>query len=291
MQIGFIGAGRVGCSIGKYMKQGGLPVAGYVSRSTESAEEAGTFTGTKAFGKLEKIVEACDVLCIATPDGAIAGVWEEIRELPLEQKILCHFSGSYSSDVFSGIEQTGASACSVHPMYAFSDKFHSYQKLNQAYFTIEGAEAAVTVMKELLSGLGNSVLQISSDKKALYHCGATLVSNAVAALYQTGLDMMGDCGIGEQQANQLLGPLVAANLETVLEAGPARALTGPVERGDVKTVEKHLSVLEPGRRGLYLALGRSILRLAQKKHTDRDYAEMEQLFQSCENDGCTRRQR
>ena len=43
MQIGFIGAGKVGCSIGKYLKEHGRPVAGYVSRHIESSEFAGTF--------------------------------------------------------------------------------------------------------------------------------------------------------------------------------------------------------------------------------------------------------
>ena len=97
MQIGFIGAGKVGCSIGKYLKEHGRPVAGYVSRHIESSEFAGTFTDTKAFENLQEMTESCDILCITTTDREIGNVWNELRKQDLKDKIICHFSGSYSS--------------------------------------------------------------------------------------------------------------------------------------------------------------------------------------------------
>ena len=75
MQIGIIGAGKVGCSMGRYMREHGLFLVGYYSRSIDSSEEAGIFTDTKVFEDLKSIIMACDMLCIATPDDAIAQVW------------------------------------------------------------------------------------------------------------------------------------------------------------------------------------------------------------------------
>ena len=88
MQIGFIGAGKVGCSIGKYLKEHGRPVAGYVSRHIESSEFAGTFTDTKAFENLQEMTESCDILCITTTDREIENVWNELQKQDLKDKII-----------------------------------------------------------------------------------------------------------------------------------------------------------------------------------------------------------
>jgi hypothetical protein len=314
MDIGIIGAGKVGCSMGKYMKEHGLPVAGYFSRSSESSEEAGTFTNTTVFYQLSDIIKKCDILCIATPDDVIGSVWKEILELSkpektdlptaekrtelgnpdltksgnpgfraLENKILCHFSGSLSSDVFSGTESVGAFACSVHPMYAFSDKFTSYRQLNHVFMTMEGDERAVCVMEKLFSDMGNPVLKIRPEQKALYHCSASLVSNHMIGLYQLGLDLLERCGIERATAEQLLGSLVSANTQAMLEKGPEKALTGPIERGDVQTVKKHLSVLEEDEAALYRMLSQKVLEAARKKNPTKNYEEMAFLLdEKCE---------
>ena len=91
MQIGFIGAGKVGCSIGKYLKEHGRPVAGYVSRHIESSEFAGTFTDTKAFENLQEMTENCDILCITTTDREIGNVWNELQKQDLVAHIHLRF--------------------------------------------------------------------------------------------------------------------------------------------------------------------------------------------------------
>lgn len=296
MNIGIIGAGKVGCSMGKYMKEQGLTVAGYFSRHRESSEHAGTFTETKVFEHLEDMIQECDILCIATPDDVIGVVWEELRQiaaldesaLPFQNKIICHFSGSLSSAVFSGIEDTGAVGCSVHPMYAFSDKFTSFQKLNTVWFTMEGQEEALSVMEKILTSMGNQVLKIASDKKALYHCSASIVSNFVVALVQTGLDMLERCGISEKMGRELFGPLICNNIESMLCSGCEAALTGPIERNDCQTVKKHLEILcaEYGKESresmVYRLLGGQVLSVAGSKNPQRDYKEMKSLFAMAE---------
>ncbi|MCI8964143.1 MAG: DUF2520 domain-containing protein [Eubacterium sp.] len=279
MQIGIIGAGKVGCSMGRYMREHGLFLVGYYSKSIDSSEEAGIFTDTKVFEDLESIIMACDMLCIATPDDAIAQVWAEIRriseEFPetcsLEHKVLCHFSGSLSSEVFSGIDSTGASGCSIHPMSAFSDRFTSHFKLKEVIFTMEGQPEACHAMTEVFSLLGNKVLQIEPEKKSLYHCAASLVSNFMIGLYQMGLDLLEECGIGKEEGEELFQPLVEKNVHQMLWEGAVEALTGPIERGDAGTVQKHLSVLGESDAQIYRLLGQRVLAVAEEKNPERDY--------------------
>ncbi len=278
--------------MGRYMREHGLFLVGYYSRSIESSEEAGTFTDTKVFEDLESIIMACDMLCIATPDDAIAEVWAEIRRIAekypetcsLEHKVLCHFSGSLSSDVFSGIDSMGASGCSIHPMSAFSDKFTSYYKLKDVIFTMEGQREACRVLTEVFSLLGNKVLRIKPEKKILYHCAASLVSNFMIGLYQMGLDLLEDCGIGKEEGEELFQPLVKKNVQQMLWEGAAEALTGPIERGDVGTVQKHLSVLGGPDAQIYRLLGQKVLAVAEEKNPGRDYESIKNIIMGSTQD-------
>ena len=285
MQIGIVGAGKVGCSLGKYLaestacQRADIRITGYAGRSEESVESAATFTKTKAFDSVQQLVKKSDVLFITTPDDAIASVWEQLKKETIYGKIICHFSGSLSSELFSGREELGVSACSIHPMYAFSNKFTSYQQLNSVLFTMEGDKKALEQMSSLFHITGNEVCIISPDKKVTYHAAASMVSNMMIGLYEQSIRLLEDCGFEREAARTLVKPLVSGNVQSFLEKSPEEALTGPIERNDLETVRKHLSVLSGRQRELYVNLGWILTDLAKKKNPERDYKEMSQLFE------------
>ena len=282
MEIGIVGAGRVGCSIGKYLKEHGAAVAGYYSKSRESVEFAATFTNTAAFPSLGELVEAVSMIFITTPDDEIRPVWEKIAGQPIRGKIICHFSGSLSSDVFLNREKRGFYACSFHPMYAFSDKFTSYKQLNQVMFTAEGDKEALAELCPLLERLGNPVFVIKGKKKERYHAAASLISNMMIGLYQMGIDMLVDCGFSETEARSLVKPLVEGNIQHLLGTSPEQALTGPIERGDVETIKKHLAQLTDREHQVYIGLGRTLTEVAERKNPHKDYAVIEELLRADE---------
>lgn len=285
MEIGIVGAGKVGCSIGKYLQEHDIPVAGFFSKTRESVEFAATFTETKAFQSLKELLAVSDILFIATPDRCISDIWEEIAIQSIQSKIICHFSGSLSSVVFTGMEKTGASGCSIHPMYAFSSKFTSYKKLNQVLFTIEGDEKALATIKPLFEKMGNTVCVISSSDKVRYHAAASMMSNMMIGLYQMGIDMFMDCGFDNDSARRLAEPLLRGNVEAVLTTSPEQALTGPIERNDVETIEKHLKVLNKNEKEVYVNLGRVLAEIAGRKNPNRDYTAISNLFYDMEDEG------
>lgn len=70
-----------------------------------------------------------------------------------------------------------------------------------------------------------------------------------------------------------------ANLDHLVQDGPQKALTGPVERGDTTTVAKHLACLPQGDgQQLYRVASRRLIRLAEEKHPDVDYRPMKELL-------------
>ena len=74
IKFGFIGAGKVGFSLGKYLKENNINVIGYYSRKLHSSQEAAFFTDTKHFENLNELVNNSDVIFITTPDSQIEQV-------------------------------------------------------------------------------------------------------------------------------------------------------------------------------------------------------------------------
>ena len=284
MQIGIIGAGKVGCSLGRYFVEQGLGVSGYSSKTKESVETAATFTNTRAYDSLYQLVSENNLIFITTPDDCISEVWAQIVQYDYNEKnkIICHFSGSLSSDVFLNREKRGFYACSFHPMYAFSDKFTSYKQLNQVMFTAEGDKEALAELCPLLERLGNPVFVIKGKKKERYHAAASLISNMMIGLYQMGIDMLVDCGFSETEARSLVKPLVEGNIQHLLGTSPEQALTGPIERGDVETIKKHLAQLTDREHQVYIGLGRTLTEVAERKNPHKDYAVIEELLRADE---------
>ena len=105
MKIGIIGSGRVGYSMGKYMQDHGIRVTGFYDRHRERALDAAQFTGTGSFDRIEDLVAASDTLFLTVSDGAIEELWDCIAAKNVKGKVVCHFSGSLSSDIFSAINR------------------------------------------------------------------------------------------------------------------------------------------------------------------------------------------
>lgn len=278
MRIGFIGAGRVGCSVGKYLSIHGVKVAGYYSRSDDSARWAAEFTGSLAYGERKDCVDASDILFLAVPDDAIEEVWREMRSCRLEDKVICHFSGMCTSAVFTNIGIKNAHGASLHPMFAFDSREHAYKQLEGVGFTVEGDVEAVRALRELLEPIGNPVLEIERRQKAKYHAAASILSNHVAAVLHCGYQLLEEAGFDEEEARAFSKALVLGNVEHIADRGAVAALTGPIERGDIGTVQQHLQVLDAEQEEMYRFLGKRLIRLAAQKNPDADYTSMQKLL-------------
>ena len=177
-----------------------------------------------------------------------------------------------SSNVFSGIERTKACGCSIHPMYAFSDKETSWLQFQKAYLTMEGSEKAVAVMRSLFEGLGHTVYGLDSADKVKYHAAAVLASNAV-------VELLSECGFAEEESRKLLAPLITENVSSIVKNGCAKALTGPVERADVQTVKNHLAALQGSdEEAVYRSISKKLTALAKCRNPQRDYTALERIM-------------
>ncbi len=269
MKIGIVGAGRVGTSVGKYITEYSAQhsLSGFYSRTYSNTVKSADFCSTKAFKSLSDLIASSDTFFIAVSDKEIGNVWECIDKALIKNKIIGHFSGSLSSDVFTGANDYGAYTGSIHPVYAFSNKFESYKNLNQAVFTAEGDAVFLSEVKGFFENLGNRVCVIDKTKKPLYHTSVSMASNHLMGLLFSVVNMLKSCGFSEADAYTVLTPLMSNNLNNALENGVSQALTGPIERGDVSTIEKHLGVLSGEYEEIYKLLGNQVLKIAENKNS------------------------
>lgn len=301
MNIGFIGAGKVGCSLGRYFVEHGqdtggaegahdgqessLCVKGYYSRSSMSAKDAARFTHSKEYETIRDLTDECDVIFLTVPDGSIRETWEQVREYDINGKTICHCSGAMSSaDAFDGIGETGAFGYSIHPLFAVSDKYNAYRELTGVFFTLEGGRDGehsrqFTELRKRLELVGNPTSIINGDDKTTYHCAAAIASNLVCGLIDQSIELMTRCGFTEESAVKALAPILTGNMAHIAQAGPTESLTGPIERNDTGTVRKHIECLkDENEKDLYRLLSRRLVKMAQHRHPDRDYAGMSQLL-------------
>ena len=229
---------------------------------------------------IDKILTKSDVLFLTVPDDAIAAVWELVKTYPIQGKFICHCSGSLGSAVLSGIEETGAYGYSIHPMFPFKSKKTAYEDLSQALFSVEGNEEHIEEIMDLLSACPNHIVRLGA--KINQNIGAelwVLASNLAVGLINQAKRLLMECGFDEDAALKALKPLTVTNMNNIFDVGTYDALTGPVERHDIKTVQKHLNALDQETKETYSALTKEIIKLAQMRHPDISYADMKHVLE------------
>ena len=278
MRIGFIGAGRMGFTMGKYLKDQGVQIAGYFSRNPEHASEAARFTDTICYKNADELIKDCDAVFLTVSDTAIKTVFSEISKLTsLEGKIVCHTSGATSSEVFNDTSLQ-VYGYSIHPIYAVSDRYESYKHFSNAFITIEGHPEYLDTLRNLFEDAGLKTGSISTDSKTKYHAATAIASNLVCGIYGAASRILTECGFSEDDAAKALNGLFLDNAKGICANGPVAQLTGPLERNDLGTLKGHLSVLNPSDQKLYKEVSKEVLKLAKIKNDGRDYSEIESLL-------------
>ncbi len=287
MKIGIIGAGKMGYTLGKHFSMNNqdiIQLVGYFSKNIDSAIDASRFTDSEYFDSIEKLLNASDVIFLTVPDGEIRNVVEIINEYPkaADGKIICHTSGALSSAEMKNI-LPGAYMYSVHPIYAVNSKKEAYKDFGDAFITLEGDIEYLEVLKAMFENLGHKVKIISSNDKVKYHGAAVFSSNLVIGLYHMAKELLKQCGFNDDEVDLALKPLFLNNAKKLYETNCEDALTGPVERCDIDTVQKHLSVLDKEYYHVYKLLSNQLINIAEIKNEGRDYSNLYKIL-NCEID-------
>lgn len=264
-ELNIIGCGRVGRTIAKLFQEAGVVrVKGVLTRSTQSARMAVDFIGAgRPLSGLREF-RPSPVWMIATPDITIREVAQALASASLIRKgdVVFHLSGALSSAELADCQSAGASVASIHPIQNFSDPATSVLQFSGTWCAVEGDDEATRVLRQGLDAIGARSVAIAPHQKTLYHAAAVMACNYLVALIDVSLGIFQKAGINRDQAATMLTPILRATLENVLERGTEAAMTGPISRGDVEIVQRHLSQLgpvSPRSASLYKILGQATL--------------------------------
>ncbi len=283
MKIGIIGAGKMGYTLGKHFSlnhSDKIQLVGYYSKNLSSAIDAAEFTNSNYFDSIDKLLEICDMIFITVPDGEITNVVRLIKECSdaAKAKIICHTSGALSSSQMKSIFPE-AYMYSVHPIYAVNSKKEAYINFGDAFITIEGDGEYINVLQEFFREMGHKTKLITPEDKVKYHSAAVFSSNLVIGLYHMAEELLKQCGFNEAETQCALKPLFFNNAKKLYDSNCESALTGPVERCDIETVEKHLSVLQNDHFQVYKLLSKELIKIAENKNMEKDFCGLSKLLE------------
>lgn len=284
-KIAIIGAGKVGSALAILLKDRGYNICGVASRTLKSAESLASRVGSKSFEKPEEAVEGADLVFITTPDREIENVSRYLadRGAIANGQIIAHTSGAHSSDYLAGVRENGGFAISIHPLQSFADVATAMENLPGSYFALEGDPKAMSLSRRIVEDLKGKAFYIEAKDKALYHAAACIASNYLVSIIHFSTGLYEKFGLSRKEAYKALLPLIQGTINNIEKVGPVQALTGPVARGDITTIEGHLPALAcVGREeeNLYRVLGSYTVRIAiEKGSIDRQQAQdMIKLF-------------
>ncbi len=240
-----VGAGVVGTAVAKLLVDKGYPLVGVASRKIATAEQMARDFGVPATQFPWEITKEAQVVFLTTPDKEIEQVCTTIQNGGgfSPGVLVIHMSGALTSDVLAAAKASEALVMSLHPLQSFARVEEAVTNLPGSVFSIEGDLEAQELGFQLISDLGGQGFVIAKANKAIYHGAAVIAANYLVALTQLSTAMLGEIGIPPAQGTQALVPLMEGVLKNIKALGPAQALTGPIARGDIGTVAKHLESL------------------------------------------------
>lgn len=276
-KIGIIGAGVVGTAVGVVLKQKGYEITGAYDVKSESTQQLVERIGCTPHTSPQEVSRSADVLFITTNDAAIRNVVDTLadRKAFFEGQVVVHMSGAQSSEVLDRAKMFGANILSVHPLQSFANVDGAIKNLPGSVFSIEGDRDAYDTAVCIVETLQGEYFFIDRKAKPLYHAGACVVSNYLVTLIDFGVKLLESTGIPRGAGVKALLPLIQGTVNNIENIGIPRALTGPISRGDLSTIVKHLECLEemaPELMKLYSWLGFYTTQIAMEKGTIDDFA-------------------
>lgn len=241
-----VGGGRVGTAVGHILQKKGESVTAVATRGEESLRQAGKYlTATALTTDVVKAAKKGNVIVITTPDDLIADTCLSLVSGEAVQKgdHIVHMSGALGLDVLEPAEELGARTACAHPLQTFADVAGAVKRIPGSVFAVTARdEETCAWAADMVRKLGGEPVSLAEQDKTLYHIGAVVASNLLVALEHAAELIYQEIGLKDRALKSLL-PLIEGTVENLRRLGTEKALTGPVARGDIGVLRRHLDCM------------------------------------------------
>lgn len=272
--VGFIGAGKVGTALAALLHTRGINVVAVSGRTLTDSRRMALSARLDANAAKDRAgaLAVSDLVFLTVHDDDIQPLCEEIAAEGgwREGQGIVHCSGALSSDVLQSARKMGACVASFHPLQTFASFEAALSHIPGSTFALEGDATLVAQLDRLVELLNGTSLHLRGEEKTIYHAAAAIASNYTVTLATLAANLLVREGIAPDTNTALhyLMPLLRGTVDNLDALGVPGALTGPLARGDVGTVARHIEALEgcePQMAHLYRHLAQLTLPLALQK--------------------------
>jgi predicted short-subunit dehydrogenase-like oxidoreductase (DUF2520 family) len=258
LNVGVIGAGRVGTALAVALRRAGHRIAAASAVSSASRQRVERYLPGTPVLQPADVMGAADLVLLTVPDDALAGLVRGLAATgaPLAGRMLAHTSGLHGLAVLDPATDLGALPLALHPVMTFTGRADDVDKLAGICFGVTAPTVLRPAAEVLVMEMGGEPVFIAEADRGLYHAALAGAANHLVTQVVQAEDLLTRAGVA--QPARMLGPLLSAALDNALRLGDA-GLTGPVARGDAETVAGHVDALRadaPEALPAYLALAR-----------------------------------
>jgi predicted short-subunit dehydrogenase-like oxidoreductase (DUF2520 family) len=263
-RVALVGAGSLASSLAPALRQSGYTITEIITRDSPSfrvrARRLAAEIGARAVTVQSASLQA-ELLWFCVPDREIRAAAGSLATLARRKvRFAFHSSGVLPSRELDPLREAGIAVASVHPVMTFVPG--SSPSLAGVPFAVEGDAAATRIARRVVRDLRGDAFALPASRKAAYHAWATMTSPLLLAFLVTLEDTALAAGLTREDSRRKSLPIIQQTLKNYSQRGPRHSFSGPIIRGDVETVAKHLAVLKkhPEAGAVYRALARLALR-------------------------------
>ncbi|MEO7000051.1 MAG: DUF2520 domain-containing protein [Terracoccus sp.] len=257
--VGIVGAGRVGATLGAALARAGHRITGVSAVSEASLARAEAMLPGVPVRTVPEVVDGAHLVVLAVPDDALAELIAGLAatETFTPGQLVVHTSGAHGISVFQPAADTQIMPLALHPVMTFTGTALDLDRLQDCCFGVTTVDLARPLAEALVIEMGGEPVWVPERQRVTYHAALAHGANHLVTLVAQSMQLLDEAGIDDPA--RLLEPLLSAALAGTLQQGDA-ALTGPVARGDAGTVAEHVAMLgrvAPDILPTYVALARA----------------------------------
>jgi predicted short-subunit dehydrogenase-like oxidoreductase (DUF2520 family) len=269
-RLGFIGIGKVAGTLARLLHTHGYPIGGLWNRTPHPANTLAQHVNATAHTTPIDVCLNCDLVFLTVADDALPSLAANLAATGKAlRSAIVHTSGAHNAQVLNPLVTQGASIGALHPAYPFATD--TMPSLNGVTFALEADDPALrTWLTGIVAALGGQALWLGPKDRPLYHAALVMTSNYTVALYAAAQRLLSQLGASQAALDSALLALLDATAHNIRTRGIPDALTGPLLRADLHTVEAHLGALKPHADvyRAYLALARLTLPVVEARGVD-----------------------
>lgn len=243
LAVGVVGVGRAGSVMAAALQAAGHRVVAVHAVSHTSKLRAASALPQADVVSVPEVFARAELVLLTVPDDVLPGLVTGAADAGHVRagQFVVHASGRFGIAVLDPATDRGGLPLALHPVMTFAGTANDLARLTGCSFGVTAPDVLRPVAEALVVEMGGEPVWVAEEQRPLYHAALANASNHLVTLTAMSMELLSGAGVADP--GRMLAPLMSATLDNVLQHGDA-ALTGPVMRGDARTVSRHLDTLQ-----------------------------------------------